>query len=101
MSDPDYWRRQYQYEANENTKIREMIKVKLDDPDETVTVEHVRTALRKEYGRGYNSGKEHILNRIKDLVAEDRKALLNVDPDLAGLPTGLLHRLITIIEQAA
>jgi hypothetical protein len=56
-SDSDYWLRQYQVEANENERIRELIKVKLDAADDTVTVEHVRDALRREYARGYEASK--------------------------------------------
>jgi len=41
----DYWREQYQAEANENTAIRELFGLDPEDPDETLTAERVQQWL--------------------------------------------------------
>lgn len=46
----DYWRRNYQAEASENAKIRHLLGVPADDPDDTLTLEAVRKALGRPTG---------------------------------------------------
>jgi hypothetical protein len=43
----DYWRQNYQAEANENCHIRNLFGIEPTDPDETLSAEAVREWLKK------------------------------------------------------
>jgi len=46
-SSRDYWRQNYQAEANENCHLRDLFGIEPTDPDETLSAEAVREWLRR------------------------------------------------------